>query len=83
MQIKHRFGPSSLVVTNSILCFLQLQTLYTQIVEDVHAFDGHIPCDANSRSEVVVPVHDDHGKPIGVLDIDSHREAHFDEIDSE
>lgn len=42
----------------------------TQCVPDVHAFPGHIACDCNSRSELVVPLHLD-GKVVGVLDIDS------------
>lgn len=42
----------------------------TQLISDVHAFPGHIACDAASRSEVVVPLHcGDH--VVGVLDIDS------------
>ena len=42
----------------------------TQLVSDVHAFPGHIACDAASRSEVVVPLH--YGRHVvGVLDIDS------------
>lgn len=42
----------------------------TQLVSDVHAFPGHIACDAASRSEVVVPLH--YGdRVVGVLDIDS------------
>lgn len=40
------------------------------IVDDVNAFPGHIACDANSKSEIVVPIYKD-GKGIGVLDIDS------------
>ncbi|WP_031544475.1 GAF domain-containing protein [Salinicoccus luteus] len=40
------------------------------IVDDVTQFPGHIACDANSRSEIVVPIYRD-GTPIGVLDIDS------------
>ncbi|MFC3418393.1 GAF domain-containing protein [Salinicoccus hispanicus] len=40
------------------------------IVDDVTQFPGHIACDANSRSEIVVPIYKD-GTPIGVLDIDS------------
>lgn len=42
----------------------------TQLVSDVHAFPGHIACDAASRSEVVVPLHRG-GRVVGVLDIDS------------
>ena len=42
----------------------------TQLVEDVNAFPGHIACDANSKSEIVVPVHKDNNV-IGVLDIDA------------
>ena len=53
----------------------------TQLVEDVHAFPGHIACDAASRSELVVPiVHD--GALIGVLDLDSPSPARFDMDDA-
>jgi len=52
-----------------------------QLVEDVHAFPGHIACDAASRSELVVPiVHD--GELIGVLDLDSPLPARFDSEDA-
>jgi L-methionine (R)-S-oxide reductase len=53
----------------------------TVVVEDVHAFPGHIACDARSRSEIVVPVVDRDGALIGVLDIDSDKPAAFDEDD--
>ena len=53
----------------------------TQMVDDVHAFPGHIACDAASRSELVVPiVHDD--RLLGVLDLDSPLPARFDEDDA-
>ncbi len=65
------------------VCWAAIDTDQTQIVRDVHAFPGHIPCDGRSRSEVVVPIHGPDGLPIGVLDIDSHKEAHFDDIDGE
>src|SRR6185295_3786786 len=52
-----------------------------QLVGDVHAFPGHIACDAAARSEVVVPVLDRHGELVAVLDLDSHEPAAFDEID--
>ena len=51
-----------------------------QLVPDVHAFPGHIACDSDSRSEIVVPIHHE-GKVIGVLDIDSPEPARFDESD--
>ena len=48
----------------------------TMVVEDVHAFPGHIACDAASKSEIVVPIMKN-GEVIGVLDIDSPSEARF------
>jgi L-methionine (R)-S-oxide reductase len=53
----------------------------TVIVEDVHAFPGHIPCDSASNSEVVVPILDG-DRLIGVLDLDSPRHARFDDSDA-
>lgn len=53
----------------------------TQVVEDVHAFPGHIACDPDSRSEIVVPVDDAGGELFAVLDLDSHQPAAFDEQD--
>jgi GAF domain-containing protein len=52
----------------------------TVLVEDVHAFPGHIACDAASASEIVVPVLVD-GRLIGVLDLDSPVVARFDAAD--
>jgi GAF domain-containing protein len=52
----------------------------TQRVDDVHAFPGHIVCDADSRSELVVPL-EAHGKLLGVLDIDSPSTARFSAAD--
>ena len=40
------------------------------VVPDVHAFAGHIACDSDSRSEIVLPIHRE-GEVIAVLDIDS------------
>ncbi len=53
----------------------------TQIVDDVHAFPGHIACDARSQSEIVVPVLNKAGELIAVFDVDSDRKAQFDETD--
>jgi GAF domain-containing protein len=53
-----------------------------QIVPDVDAFPGHIACSSSTRSEIVLPVRDGQGALIAVLDIDSDREAAFDEADA-
>lgn len=51
-------------------------------VDDVHEFDGHIVCDPQSRSELVVPL-TVNGKLVGVLDIDSPKPSRFTESDQE
>ena len=53
----------------------------TQCIADVHAFPGHIACDAASASEIVVPLVYE-GRLIGVLDLDSPISARFDEDDA-
>lgn len=52
----------------------------TQLVEDIHAFPGHIACDSITRSELVVPVMLD-GDVVAVIDLDSPSKARFDEED--
>ena len=52
----------------------------TLVVPDVHAFAGHIACDAASNSEIVVPLVRD-GTVLGVLDLDSPRPGRFDDGD--
>ena len=52
----------------------------TLVVDDVHAFPGHIACDAALRSEIVVPLYKD-GECVGVLDIDSPDLARFTDAD--
>ncbi|MBW8304142.1 MAG: GAF domain-containing protein [Brevundimonas sp.] len=54
----------------------------TQVVEDVHAFPGHIACDSRSASEIVVPVLDGAGNLIAVFDVDATETAAFDAIDA-
>lgn len=53
----------------------------TVIVDDVHAFPGHIACDSRSESEIVVPVYDRDGRLIAVFDVDSDQKSMFDETD--
>jgi len=62
------------------VCGTAAVTRETQLVEDVHAFPGHIACDAASRSEVVVPLVKQ-GRLIGVWDVDSPLPARFDAAD--
>lgn len=63
------------------VCGAAAATRATQRVDDVHAFPGHIACDAASRSELVVPLVDSAGNLIGVLDLDSPSPARFDADD--
>ena len=64
------------------VCGTAAATGEAQVVEDVHAFPGHIACDARSESEVVVPVVKD-GTLIGVLDVDSTRRGAFTQADAD
>ncbi len=62
------------------VCGTGFEKNQTQIVEDVHAFPGHIACDAASLSEIVIPFYNRAGLS-GVLDIDSPVKARFDDVD--
>lgn len=62
------------------VCGTAAATGESQLVADVHAFPGHIACDAASRAELVVPVLRD-GAVIAVIDLDSPREGRFDADD--
>ena len=53
----------------------------TIIVDDVEAFPGHIACSSLSKSEIVLPLLDQHNTFIGVLDLDSDTLNYFDNID--
>jgi L-methionine (R)-S-oxide reductase len=64
------------------VCGAAAQSGLSQLVPDVHAFPGHIACDADSRSELVVPVLRD-GAVVAVIDLDSPRAARFDEADQQ
>ena len=64
------------------VCGAAASTRQTQRIEDVHAFPGHIACDAASRSELVVPLVRD-GALVGVFDLDSPVPARFDVHDQQ
>jgi len=63
------------------VCGAAAATGQTQLVEDVHAFPGHIACDSRSQSEIVVPVFDAAGTLLAVFDVDSDKPAAFDTVD--
>ena len=63
------------------VCGTAAESGETQLVADVHAFPGHIACDAASQSELVVPVARD-GKVVAVIDLDSPLPARFDREDA-
>ena len=63
------------------VCGAAAATRATQIVEDVHAFPGHIACDSRSESEIVVPVLNASGALIAVFDVDATVKAAFDAED--
>ncbi len=64
------------------VCGTAWQQNRTLVVPDVEQFPGHIACSSESRSEIVVPLHDSEGHVIAVLDIDSKELATFDEVDA-
>jgi GAF domain-containing protein len=64
------------------VCGAAVEKAQSIVVEDVHAFPGHIACDAASRSELVVPLFRD-GEVFGVIDLDSPLSGRFDRADQD
>lgn len=67
---------------NTGVCWEGINRMQTIVVPDVHQFPGHIACDSRSNSEIVVPLFDQAGEVIGVLDVDSKDYGSFDETDA-
>jgi len=63
------------------VCGTAFVTRQTLRVPDVHAFSGHIACDSESASEIVIPLSNRSGKLIGVMDLDSKKPDRFSEDD--
>ena len=59
------------------VCGASARQKQTQIVDDVHQFEGHIVCAASTQSELVIPVFDRSQNLVAVLDIDSDQLAFF------
>jgi L-methionine (R)-S-oxide reductase len=65
------------------VCGTSTQSGRTIIVPDVLEWEGHIACDSESRSEIVVPIKDKEGRVRGVLDVDCRTVGGFSAIDQE
>jgi GAF domain-containing protein len=65
------------------VCGACVSRLETIVVSDVHKFPGHISCDQNSNSEIVVPIFDEQNVLRAVLDIDSSELGEFQDLDQE
>jgi len=63
------------------VCGKCAKTGKTLIVPNVHEFPGHIACDPRSKSEIAVPVFNEKGDVVAVLDVDSDEYGSFDETD--
>ncbi|MEI6822654.1 MAG: GAF domain-containing protein [Bacteroidota bacterium] len=65
------------------VCWAAINAKETIIVPDVEQFPGHIACDSRSKSEIVVPLKNNIGEIVGVLDIDSKDLDSFDNVDAD
>ena len=63
------------------VCGTVAKNLKSEIVPDVHQFSGHIACDSNTNSEIVLPIFDRSGNLWGVFDFDSPQLNNFDNLD--
>ena len=63
------------------VCWAGINQKKAIIVPDVEKFPGHIACDSRSKSEIVIPLKDNEGNILGVLDVDSNDYNQFDEVD--
>jgi len=65
------------------VCWAAIDRKESILVPDVLTFPGHIPCDSRSKSEIVIPLMNRAGEPVGVLDVDSKQPDAFDGIDQQ
>ena len=70
------------VLEGAGVCREGARTRAAVVGPDVHAFEGHIACDARSQSEIVVPILAG-GRVVAVFDVDSDRKGQFSEADVE
>lgn len=65
------------------VCGIAASSQETQVVQDVNKFPGHIACDGETKSEIVVPIIAKNGKTLGVIDLDCLDYEGFSSIDKE
>jgi GAF domain-containing protein len=84
LQVAAYQGPLACIdlAKDNGVCWAGINQNKTIIVPDVEAFPGHIACDSRSKSEIVVPVKNQDGALMGVLDVDSEAYNSFDETDA-
>ncbi len=84
MTVQMYQGPVACQVLekNQGVCWAAFNKQSTVVVKDVHQFPGHIACDARSKSEIVVPLKNNQGEVVGVLDVDSNELNAFDDTDA-
>jgi len=70
------------IALDSGVCGMAAREARVIVVSDVHAFDGHIACDGNTNSEIVLPLYKN-GEVFGVLDVDSPVFDRFSEVDAD
>ena len=63
------------------VCWSAYDTRQAVLVDDVHAFPGHIACDARSQSEICIPVRNQEGEIVAIFDVDSASKASFSQED--
>lgn len=66
---------------NRGVCGKAASTASTQLIDDVHNFPGHIACDSESKSEIVVPILGESGEVVAIIDVDCTLLGGFDEMD--
>ena len=63
------------------VCWAAVNSGVPVVVPDVHAYPGHIACDARSKSEITLPLFDHRGQIVAIFDVDSDRTDSFNDTD--
>ncbi len=69
------------LIRSTGVCWAGIESKKSVVVGNVEEFEGHIACSSLTVSEIVIPLFDDNGEVVGVLDVDSKEDNRFDDID--